>query len=719
MAKKRQTLADYMVIALSPALIIVLLASLVFFLLEISYEGDFSGRLTWVMFWYVLATVLIARISIEEGRERAALFGFALAGAMGLVIFQFVGLAPVAFGLLALVWWCANKLTYDCTLIDENEDASGQGLLQAAGLGSVEGAAAPPANAPAKGGSDKGSGDAGSADAGQTSPAPWQRFVAWARGRGVKKSAPGVWVVYFSLAALPLFGLGQALVPAVDLERRRYIFWLLFIYLGSGLGLLLTTSFLGLRRYLRQRNLQMPPAIAGVWLGVGGVMAATLLLLCALVPRPSAEYRISSVSGSLGARDPQASRYAVMRDSPAKGKGASSSETPRNPSQTPPEQTGGSQGTRPGAGGNSSQQPGNSSQTSQNGGQPGTSQSNGTQTGGGQSSGNQSSGSQSSQKQSNEKQSNENQSSGNQSSGNQSSGNQSNGNQSSGNQSAGSQPSGNQPGQNQSNGNQPKQNGDQPDQNQPNQKQADDQSDQKGGNGSTSSSRDRESERSSQGRRGGAGAPAAGGQPTGNSTTPTENASSSQPSSKPFEFHLPSFGAWGLTLFRWLLNLLLLAALIYAVWRYWPVICRWVQEFLQALRDLWARLFGGKTPVAAEAVAAAAPALRRPGFADYPNPFQSGAAHRTPPDALVRYSFDALQAWAADRHLARRPEETPLEFAASLGGHVPDLARDTQELAMLYARLAYARGALPATCLPTLERFWSQLSAADVPAASA
>src|SRR5262249_35866617 len=128
MAKLRQTLADYMVIAISPALIIALVASLVFFLLEIAYEGEHGARLNWAMFCYVVAIVLIARISIEEGRERAALFGLALASAMGLFILRFVGVAPVAFGMLALVWWSANKLTYDCTLINENEDASGEGL---------------------------------------------------------------------------------------------------------------------------------------------------------------------------------------------------------------------------------------------------------------------------------------------------------------------------------------------------------------------------------------------------------------------------------------------------------------------------------------------------------------------------------------------------------------------------------------------------------------
>ena len=63
-----------------------------------------------------------------------------------------------------------------------------------------------------------------------------------------------MWIIYFSLAALPLFGLGQALIPVEEEARRRTTFWLLVCYVAAGIGLMLTTCFLGLRRYLRQKN---------------------------------------------------------------------------------------------------------------------------------------------------------------------------------------------------------------------------------------------------------------------------------------------------------------------------------------------------------------------------------------------------------------------------------------------------------------------------------
>ncbi|MFZ1936141.1 MAG: hypothetical protein WAU84_20620, partial [Thermoguttaceae bacterium] len=143
MAKRlHKTLLDYLVIAISPAMIIVLIDSLVLFLVEVFYRGGYEGRLEYVLTLFVIGAVLIGRISIEEGRERAILFAAPLAIVTLLAICRFVqfqgALAPFSFlincGLIALIWWSANKLTWDCTLIDEQEEDSGEGLLETVGL---------------------------------------------------------------------------------------------------------------------------------------------------------------------------------------------------------------------------------------------------------------------------------------------------------------------------------------------------------------------------------------------------------------------------------------------------------------------------------------------------------------------------------------------------------------------------------------------------------
>src|SRR5437870_2496491 len=137
--KPGKTLADYLAIALSPALIMALVGSLVFFTLEFSYRGQYAGSLRWMLFWFVLASVLISRISIEHGSTHAGIYGLGLGAAVALKMFQFIDSVLLPLCLLGMVWWCASKLVWDCTLIDEEADASGEGLLQIAGLDESKG----------------------------------------------------------------------------------------------------------------------------------------------------------------------------------------------------------------------------------------------------------------------------------------------------------------------------------------------------------------------------------------------------------------------------------------------------------------------------------------------------------------------------------------------------------------------------------------------------
>src|SRR5437660_4713680 len=85
-----ETLADYLVVAICPTLIALLVGSLMWFLIEVFYQGEYQGRLLWIMTMFVIAIVGIARISIEEGYAYASLYGAALAGAMLLVLGRLV-----------------------------------------------------------------------------------------------------------------------------------------------------------------------------------------------------------------------------------------------------------------------------------------------------------------------------------------------------------------------------------------------------------------------------------------------------------------------------------------------------------------------------------------------------------------------------------------------------------------------------------------------------
>lgn len=312
-ARPQKTLSDYVAIAVSPALIMVLVGSLVFFLQEVGYSGEFAGRLKWILFWFVFAAVLIARIGIEEGKEHAAVYTLAFWGAIALVVFRFVDQVLVGFGLLGVTWWCAKKLTWDCTLIDDSQDASGQGLLQLSGLESGdEDSDREPGNRVAEqiSGESTGSEEKGEESADKPKDSKSHR-----------PHAPGLWVVYFSLAALPLFGLGQLFIPAAEEARRVSAFQYLWFYVAAALGLLLTTSFLGLRRYLRQRKLTMPAAMTGRWIATGAILALGILIVCLLLPRPQATYSVTNLVDTVSEKVGEASHYAFGSDDAGEGEG--------------------------------------------------------------------------------------------------------------------------------------------------------------------------------------------------------------------------------------------------------------------------------------------------------------------------------------------------------------------------------------------------------------
>lgn len=282
MPRHHKTLMDYLVITITPALIMTLIGSLTFFLITVFYEGAFEMRLHFICAMYVMATVLIGRISMEEGTEPAVMYSIplglvAILAVTNLVEIQSESLREISgiinVGLLAIIWWSAHKLTWDCTWINEDENAGGEGLLGNLGLDDPRYVGAPAGNV-----------DHPVHQQAATEPSLswWQRFTQRRR----RPHAPGLWVIYFSLAALPLFGFGQWFLRDQDPAVQQYAFLLLCVYVVSGLCLLLTTSFLGLRRYLRQRKVEMPIEMAATWLGIGVSLIVLMLLFCLLLPRP-------------------------------------------------------------------------------------------------------------------------------------------------------------------------------------------------------------------------------------------------------------------------------------------------------------------------------------------------------------------------------------------------------------------------------------------------
>lgn len=322
-AREQPGVADVVAVVIGPALITVMITSLAFFLIEVFYGGEYSGRMRWSMFFYILGCVLVARIAIEWGDGRASLYGLILGLVMFLAMQRFVEFPPgwmqvvaplINIGLLTLTWWLAQQLTWDCTHIDPQRDASDRGLLQATGLESVESL------------DQRLPTDAETVEATASHDVNGEglftRFRQWREQQRKKPHTPGVWVVYFALAALPIFGLGQALIPVEDRGGRAFSFAMMVLYVGSAMGLLLTTAFLGLRRYLEQRHLHIPARVARIWLGIGSALIVLFLIVAALLPRPASETALIDISWIVGSPDRSASRYATLADGRGKGPGA-------------------------------------------------------------------------------------------------------------------------------------------------------------------------------------------------------------------------------------------------------------------------------------------------------------------------------------------------------------------------------------------------------------
>jgi hypothetical protein len=178
---------------------------------------------------------------------------------------------------------------------------------------------------------------------------------------------------------------------------------------------------------------------------------------------------------------------------------------------------------------------------------------------------------------------------------------------------------------------------------------------------------------------------------------------------------MPAWLSSVMTVLKWIVFAVLALIVVIVIFRqglsFLANFTNWARNLLNALHALWARLFGGgTTQPKAEASIVEREVPLRP-FAAFRNPFRDGSAAKRSPQDLVQYSFAALQAWAFERGLARADDETPLEFAFRLGEELPPLNEDVRKLAILYARVVYARGSLPAGSPAMVEQFWNQLEA--------
>ena len=620
MRRHVESLSDWLVVGLAPTLIGLLLGSLVCFIVEVLYQGEFNARLQFVFCMFVMASVCIARISLEEGTAYAALFAAPLALVTAFALATFVEYTgPLAMfstlinlGIMGGIWWCSHQLVKDSTLIEDGPDETGAGLLTQLGWERDAKATSQAEVIPEP-----------EAVTGDEPPRERSWFAQFLRPIG--PHSPGAWAFYFSLAALPIFGIGQFFLDKGDLAGRRWVFQLLVIYVAAALGLLLTTSFLGIRRYLNQRRLDLPLDMAAAWLAVGTAMIAALLLVGFLLPRPLPEYSIAEWVPEIKspARDP--SQYSVGKEGTKKGE-PGKGEGKRDDGKSGKNDQG--RGSQPGKSGGEpgGKQPGEKGQGEKGQGEKGQGEK------GGDPSGEQSQGGEKS---------------------------------SPADKSPSGEPS--------SGPKSPPQNG---------------QEKENGPPGTPKTGRESQ--------------PQSEPQQTQAPPPPTH-----PPSPPLFRQFMPSLA----DALNYLLFAVILAAAAYYGYRHREFLREAWRKLLAELAELWAKLFGRPASATKVTIPGAPPPLP-PGFATFRDPFATGQAAKWSLAELVRYSFQALEAWGRERGNVRTEEQTPGEYAQAVAAAQPTVATEVQQLAALYGQVAYGPGAASAPAAEIVRRFWLRLSQA-------
>ncbi|MCP4081968.1 MAG: DUF4129 domain-containing protein [Pirellulaceae bacterium] len=641
-----------------PALTMLVVSSMAFFLVEIFYSGPFVGRVKWILTLFCFAAVLISRISIEEGFHRASGFGLILGVATLVVTSRLMQGNPIALaGIIAFVWWAAGRLTWDCTFIDESRDATGQGMIDLAIIrfNRFRGVASD-----AMTHSNNGVGAEETDAAESANKNPWELFVDvfWKRKQA---NTPGLWAFYFLLMGLPLFGLGQLMLSMTDDTAHRAAASHFFFYVVGLLGLLMLSSVLGMHRYLQSNQSAMPANIAKRWIIAGTILAIGITGFCFMLPRPTAQYSVGNWLPKLTSQFTSPSQQSMGNDGQKKGENNNQSGGPDS-RQAESEQD---QDNEQGSGGNEQKSEQGETRDTE-GGENAGGESQGKQGSGGKQKGE----SKSSSKSSKSKKGKQGRKSSDKSKSN-------------------------------SKNSQSKKND-------PNSK-----SSQQKEQNVKSNKQSRQQKKSSKGR---------GSQRQSRSSRRNQNQSkkSNQQNSTP-----SNVGSFLGSLFRYMVLITCFLAILWFGFKHRAQILPWIRSFLAELADFWNRLWNRKpkpkpTPLP-KALTPTAKKVDLPGFSKYSDPFGNQNAEQWSPERIVKYTFEALEAWARDLNCERKPDETALEFADAIAANQPSLKKEAVHLANLYSRLAYAGGTALATrgksntidraAIHPLAKFWGQLAA--------
>lgn len=277
---------DWLTEVAIPICVFGLLGSLLYYLIEVRSilaPAFAAAPLRWVVFWFLLACIGIARIRTKYGGAAiAGYYSALLAGAIALFVWVYTDRAgafhasaehgrAVAlifnWALVAVVWWAASAVTREATL-EENVETQLEG-----GLWTLI------------------------ADEWQYPDAEDRAPDEEIDHAKVRPRHPGRLVLWVSLAALVLFAVGQRSIGDEG-QHAEIAFACMAAYVLFALLLLALTNLSALRMQVRRRGISLAPAVTPAWIVASALVVLGIIFFSfSLAPRfgTEAHERIAAV----------------------------------------------------------------------------------------------------------------------------------------------------------------------------------------------------------------------------------------------------------------------------------------------------------------------------------------------------------------------------------------------------------------------------------------
>jgi len=307
--KATWTLTDTLLSFINPFLILVLLWSIVFFLLDVRYiyTAVNDSNLRFVVFSFVLGIVAVNRIFATESAEDGVIYGFGLGLAISLyvvvstsmygtgsVIYNLVtGNNFLAFlsnmGVVIFLWWLTNRITYECC-IDENISAGEIGITRSLSK-AVEKSRRQKSQRVKKTEGPDLFYELESVDPTQlTFKDPSAKDITFnimGFGDRLSKIPAGISILFFSIPVMGIFSLGLRILVNGGQQMVNAGWFYLVLYVFSACLLLVMTSLGGLREYYKVRKVSVPSLLGVTWVVLGIFIIIVAMVGSAFLPLPS------------------------------------------------------------------------------------------------------------------------------------------------------------------------------------------------------------------------------------------------------------------------------------------------------------------------------------------------------------------------------------------------------------------------------------------------